>query len=330
MRKSHTATLPDFLKVSDKHSALIISSFYSNGKLLLTGEYTVLEGALSLAVPTVSGQHLSISEGPEGLLHWQASQPSGTWFECTLQIHDLRIIQSSSEAIAERLVSILSAARQLQPGFLDELQGYRVKTELTFDRNWGLGSSSTLISALARWAGINPYRLLGMVSGGSGYDIACATAKGPICYQLVHGKPTVNEVEFRPDFNNFLYFVYLGKKQDSETAVKAYLQQAKDRPGTLTEEISDLTRRMVSAGDATTFREVMKEHETLMSQALGQPTINETLFKGFPGTFKSLGAWGGDFALLCSRTNERETAQQLSNYGFDTWFRYQDMVLQTT
>lgn len=36
--------------------------FYSNGKLLLSGEYAVLDGALSLAVPTKYGQLLSVKK----------------------------------------------------------------------------------------------------------------------------------------------------------------------------------------------------------------------------------------------------------------------------
>ena len=33
---------------------------YSNGKLLISGEYVILDGALSLAVPTLFGQYLEI------------------------------------------------------------------------------------------------------------------------------------------------------------------------------------------------------------------------------------------------------------------------------
>ena len=36
-------------------------TFYSNGKLLLTGEYVVLDGATALAIPTKYGQYLEIS-----------------------------------------------------------------------------------------------------------------------------------------------------------------------------------------------------------------------------------------------------------------------------
>ena len=43
---------------------------------------------------------------------------------------------------------------------------------MNFDKNWGLGSSSTLINNISSWAKINPYDLLWSISKGSGYDIA--------------------------------------------------------------------------------------------------------------------------------------------------------------
>ena len=39
-----------------------MSQFYSHGKLLITGEYLVLDGAKALAVPTVFGQDLSVKK----------------------------------------------------------------------------------------------------------------------------------------------------------------------------------------------------------------------------------------------------------------------------
>ena len=41
-------------------------TFYSNGKLLLTGEYLVIDGAKALAIPTQKGQSLSVKETEEG------------------------------------------------------------------------------------------------------------------------------------------------------------------------------------------------------------------------------------------------------------------------
>jgi len=39
-----------------------LNTCYSNGKLLLTGEYLVLEGATALAVPTKFGQDLKVEK----------------------------------------------------------------------------------------------------------------------------------------------------------------------------------------------------------------------------------------------------------------------------
>lgn len=329
MKKYPIATFQNSWKVSDKSSALNSTSFYSNGKLLLTGEYLVLDGALALALPTAFGQHLSISEGPAGYLHWTALHPSGSWFECRLRLPDFQIMQSTSEPIASRLIDILSAANQMQPGFLYNSPGYRVITELNFDRNWGLGSSSTLISGIARWADVDPFQLLRKVSGGSGYDIACATSRAPLTYQIRDGQPDINEVVFYPNFHDSLYFVYLGKKQDSESAIHAYRNRKKDKELAEIEQVSKLTRMMLTATDFDAFTEIIHEHEQLMSNILEQPSIQETLFQGFPCTVKSLGAWGGDFALLCSKASSHDISDLLRNRGFETWFRYQDMILQT-
>jgi len=39
-----------------------LETYRSNGKLLLTGEYVVLDGALSLALPTTLGQRLTVEK----------------------------------------------------------------------------------------------------------------------------------------------------------------------------------------------------------------------------------------------------------------------------
>jgi hypothetical protein len=45
-------------------------TFYSNGKLLLTGEYVVLDGAEALALPTRFGQNLKVKQGVTQELKW--------------------------------------------------------------------------------------------------------------------------------------------------------------------------------------------------------------------------------------------------------------------
>jgi mevalonate kinase len=45
-------------------------TFYSNGKLLITGEYLVLDGAKALALPTKFGQNLTVEEGANQEISW--------------------------------------------------------------------------------------------------------------------------------------------------------------------------------------------------------------------------------------------------------------------
>ena len=57
-------------------------TFYSHGKLLISGEYVVLDGALSLAIPTTYGQSLIVEPLDEPKLIWKSFDEKGTiWFE---------------------------------------------------------------------------------------------------------------------------------------------------------------------------------------------------------------------------------------------------------
>ena len=58
--------------------------FYSKGKFLLTGEYFVVEGATSLAVPLKFGQTLETSFIDDENLLWLAMEKGVEWFSCTL------------------------------------------------------------------------------------------------------------------------------------------------------------------------------------------------------------------------------------------------------
>ena len=51
--------------------------------------------------------------------------------------------------LTNRLVQILNAAKQLNPDFLNDNKGFKISTHLTFPKNWGLGTSSTLINNIA-------------------------------------------------------------------------------------------------------------------------------------------------------------------------------------
>ena len=190
-------------------------SFYSNGKLLITGEYFILDGAKGLALPTTCGQDLIVAPKSDKVLTWKSFSNTGeTWLEAEFDLPRLRLISATYEAsedggndtLAESLRDILIAVRELNPDFLINSNGLEVHTNLTFPRNWGLGTSSTLIVNIAGWANVDPYKLLQITFGGSGYDIACAKAQGPVVYNLNAGNAEVLDVTFDPPFKDELFF----------------------------------------------------------------------------------------------------------------------------
>ena len=64
--------------------------FYSNGKLLITGEYLVLDGAKAFALPTKFGQNLIIEKGNDQEIKWASFDSDGSiWFEDTFSFNDI-------------------------------------------------------------------------------------------------------------------------------------------------------------------------------------------------------------------------------------------------
>lgn len=306
-----------------------MKSYHSHGKLLLTGEYVVLDGALSLAVPTRFGQDLTITPIDESKLVWKSINEKGEiWFETKFNIEHDEIATSPAPRndISDRLLQILKAAKQFNPKFLINAQGYEVKTRLEFPKNWGLGTSSTLINNIANWAHVNPYQLLEATFGGSGYDIACAQAKSSLTYQLKtqddnlirHIKP----VNFNPSFKNHLYFVHLNQKQNSREGIAQYRANALEVSSSIS-KISTITEDMISCDSLNEFQTLMNEHELLISEIIKLTPVKQRLFNDFKGSIKSLGAWGGDFIMVAC--NENPTAYFLSK-GYHTILSYSEMV----
>jgi len=157
--------------------------YYSNGKLLFTGEYVVLDGANALAFPTKFGQSMSVKKIKEPKIIWESFNCNDEiWLHCEFSIHDIKIPQKKIDDEKDMLISILREVKKLNPKFLNETNGYRIITKLDFERNWGLGSSSTLISNISKWANVDPFKLLDVTFGGSGYDVAAAQRNTPILY----------------------------------------------------------------------------------------------------------------------------------------------------
>ncbi|BDW91979.1 hypothetical protein MACH07_08110 [Flagellimonas marinaquae] len=298
--------------------------FYSNGKLLLSGEYAILDGALGLAIPTSYGQSLQVTPNTSGFLDWTSLDLNkNVWFSAQLDLTNLNVVATSDKSMANTLKTLLLEANAQNPLLLTDSEGFKIETHLTFPRNWGLGTSSTLINNLAQWARVDAYQLLWNAFGGSGYDIACAQTNSPLVYQLKNNKPKVASIAFDPYFKESLYFVHLNQKQSSKKAIANYREQQFDT-SELVKKITDLTRAMIGATTLSDFELFMDRHETVLSAILKMTPVKERLFPDYYGTIKSLGAWGGDFILA---TGDEKSISYFKSKGYNTVIPYSKMVL---
>ncbi|MDR0227455.1 MAG: GHMP kinase [Flavobacteriaceae bacterium] len=303
----------------------MIQEYYSNGKLLIAGEYVVLDGVQAFALPTKYGQSLCVESVDTPFVYWTCVDADGSiWMKEEVSI-DLLLSDTKIEGSAylQTLVEVLRAAHTQNNRILQPDKGYRVLATLTFPRIWGLGTSSTWINNVAQWFGINAYQLLNDSFGGSGYDIACAQHDEGIFYMRSNqNTPTVIPIVFDPVFKEQLYFVYLNQKQSSKEAIANYRKKS----NAIEQEckrIGVIGVAMTQCDNLESFEELMREHEVIMSKVLEVEPVQQRLFADFEGTIKSLGAWGGDFVLVASK--EDPTAYFKAK-GYTTLLMYNDMI----
>lgn len=300
--------------------------FRSNGKLLITAEYLILDGAIGLALPTVFGQTMSVSEGNPNFIHWISLDVNqNPWFTAKYDNNLNTIIESSDLNIAEDLLQLLVVSKELNSNF--NPSGCKVTCELEFPTNWGLGSSSTLRINLSKWANISPYKLHSVTSNGSGYDIAAGISETPILFSNFNEFKTT-PINFAPKFAKSLFFIHLNKKQKSADEVLAYQKLKPDlNLAYARTAIKELTHRFCEAQDLKTFEKVVLEHEIFMSAILQRSMIQEELFSDYHlGKIKSLGAWGGDFALVTG-AKEKGVREYFKSKGYFTILSYGDLIV---
>jgi len=299
---------------------------HAHGKLLLSAEYFVLDGATSLALPTSRGQNFNFEIIPNShSIFWiSLDEKNEIWFEGIFSRMNFEVIKTSDIDIANRMTQILNAIRILDSSFLKN-KGAKISSHLEFPRNWGLGTSSTLIYSIAKWAGVNPFELLEKTFGGSGYDIACAGATTNILYSKIKGVPQWLPITFNPTFKDQLYFIYLGKKQNSREAITHYRKIKKKEAISL--EISEITQSLLTCTSLYDFEKLINQHEDLIAITLHLQKVKDLYFDDYWGSVKSLGAWGGDFVLATSDRTEEETREYFRTKGFNVFLKYEEMIL---
>lgn len=281
-----------------------IQRWYSNAKLMITAEYVVLYGAKALAMPLKYGQSLEVSqENSLEQLHFSTEVCGKPWFEARFIMPSLEIANSSDPSIAGYLQQILLAARELNPQFLKQHRAISARAIVNFKIDWGIGSSSSLISNIAWWADVNPYKLNRIISKGSGYDIACARQNTALYYSIHSEKPLVEPVSFNPLFKNQLWFVYQGNKKATEADLSANISILRPTNADI-QEISGISELLVRTTNVKEVFTLLERHEVIISRLLNRPTIQSLYFSDFRGIIKSLGAWGGDFCMVVSEESE--------------------------
>jgi len=302
--------------------------FHANGKLLLTSEYLVLDGAIAFALPTKLGQSLSFENtSNSNAIEWKSVDCEGNIWH--YEIIDRKFIDQDpaeiNDEVSRYILKIFQFIENQIPNFIENNLGKSLQFHLDFPRNWGLGTSSTLISLISQWANINPYELLNYTFGGSGYDIACATAHAAIEFQLIDSKPIVKDLLFEPNFKKNLFFIYLEQKQNSRNAIHHYRKKQKPSNGELL-IMNQLSEELFYAKDILAFESAIVEHELFISKFIGLNPIKDQLFRDYWGAIKSLGAWGGDFVLATSTKDHQTTLSYFKDNGYNTVFLFSDLV----
>lgn len=295
-------------------------TIYAHGKLLLTAEYAVLDGALALAIPTKFGQKFLVKKKPSNsnFVKWKSFDSLGNiWLDTTYP-------KQNPQGEEVLLHTILDFIKENNADF--SKNEYEIEAHLEFPRNWGLGSSATLIYFLGKYFSLNPFKLNEQFFKGSGYDIACAGEDTPIKFMKKNGEFYLNETEIDWDFKKHLYFVFLGNKKNSREAITHYKKEQSSND--FIQKMNELTNNFLSASCLNEFQQLMVEHENLLSERLQTKPVKDILFQDLKGAVKSLGAWGGDFVLVATEWSEKELIDYLNKKAMDVVIPFDEMIFK--
>ena len=165
--------------------------------------------------------------------------------------------------------------------------------------------------------------MLKQTFGGSGYDIACAQANKPIVYQIMNEHPIIKEVNLSEQLTKHLLFIYLGKKQNSQTEIKRFKQNKPNH--THLNEINTIIDKSMKVKSIEKFELLLDQSEDLLSPIIGKPKLKDHIFTDYKYSIKSLGAWGGDFFMATYRDLEK-AKDYFRSKNLNTMFTYNEVI----
>ena len=96
-------------------------TYYSSGKLLITSEYAVIDGACALALPTKLGQSMTVVDAEKSRLRWIAKDMDGKiWFENDFDTIDFNPIYQKDN-VSKRLQKSYQNVREQNQDFLSRI-----------------------------------------------------------------------------------------------------------------------------------------------------------------------------------------------------------------
>lgn len=302
--------------------------YSAHGKFLITGEYAVLDNVPALAIPLKLNQYLEISARNDDKISWKSyDYDNNLWFDTIINLETLKSDAAfeSENHITVKLIEVLRTAMLLNPKAIQIIgNGFDAIMTLDFNRKFGMGTSSTLISLVAQWLECDAYALQFTCFGGSGYDIACATANSALVYNYKDSNPQVQLIDWSPAVKESIFFVYLNRKQDSRDSIARFEKSL--LTDDLRKELSDMPHRFINASNnLSDFNEVILRHENIISSLIGLEPVQQKLFLDYTGAIKSLGGWGGgDFIMCTGGLVERD---YFKSGGYEVVLEWNDVVL---
>ena len=297
--------------------------FKSNGKLLITSEYLVMKGAMALAIPAKLDQELNVISTNSDFVNWKSfNKDNQIWYEEKFFLDKGTLIyHGEKNKMSDLIVRLFDYIHKFNKP--EKSIGNEFIWKINFNINWGLGSSSTLINNLSKWAKVNPYKLLFSVFNGSGYDIACCDKSNPIIFQKKDDYLSVSDTTFNPNFLNNIFLIFLNKKQDTQKSVQNFLETDQSLSEGIN-QINEIVHEIENVKDITTFESLIERHEKIIANILQMPTIQNEKFPDYNnGVIKSLGSWGGDFVLA---TGDEKSVDYFEEKGFNTIRKISDLL----